>query len=131
MKIQISKTWKFIPIVLAGFLGMVCVTSPVMAQVTLSDQNTTIHITTNSSAGMDNWTTDGQNVLDQQWFWYRVGPSGGQSALNTLPSTYNQFSPGFVQASFTGATFLVTANLSLLGSSPGSGTSDLSLQFSV
>jgi len=102
-----------------------------MAQVTLADQNTTIHITTNSSAGMDNWTTDGHDILNQQWFWYRVGSVGGQSSLDTLPSTYTLLDAADLKATFTGATFVVTAKLSLTGSAPGNGVADLSLQFAV
>jgi len=127
----ISTARKFIPILLVSALGILCVAGSATAQVTLADQNTTIHITTNSSAGMDSWVTDGQSILNQQWFWYRVGPSGGQSSLDTLPSTYTQIDAADIKATFTGADFIVTAKLGLSGSAPGNGTADLSLQFTV
>jgi hypothetical protein len=126
-----SRVSKLIPIVLASLLGMLCVSNSAIAQLTLSDQNTTIHITTNSSAGMDSWTVDGQNVLDQQWFWYRVGNSGAQASLDTLPATYTFTDAADLTATYTGATFLVTAKFSLLGGLPASGTSDLGIQFRV
>jgi hypothetical protein len=80
---------------------------------------------------MNQWSIDGTSVLNQQWFWYRVGPSGGQSSLDTLPSTYTLTDPAILKSSYTGATFIVSATLSLLGGTSGSGNSDLSLQFRI
>jgi hypothetical protein len=34
---------------------------------------------------MFNWTVNGVNQLSQQWFWFRLGSSGGQSSIDTLP----------------------------------------------
>jgi hypothetical protein len=123
---QTAIFWVFLTL----FLAMGVVHSAV-ADVQLTDQNSTINIVTNSSSGMNNWTIDGTDVLNQQWFWYRVGPSGGQSSLDTLPSTYTLVDPATLKASFTGATFVVSATLSLLGGTSGSGNSDLSLQFRI
>ena len=110
---------------------LLCVPHSATAQVQLSDQNSTLNIVTNSSAGMDSWTIDGQNVLDQQWFWYRVGNVGGQSSLDTLPSTITLLDASDFKASYTGATFVVTLTLSLSGSTPGSGNSDLGIQIRI
>src|ERR1019366_2860784 len=129
---MISTVWK------SGIVGLVCLLGGLsapgsaMAQVTLTEENSTINIVTNSQAGMDSWTIDGHNVLDQQWFWYRVGNDPtGQHSLDTLPATYTLTDPADLKITFTGATFIVTANLSLVGSPSGNGTSDLSLQFKV
>jgi hypothetical protein len=103
-----------------------------MAQVTLTEENSIVNIVTNSQAGMNSWTIDGKQVLDQQWFWYRVGNDPtGQHSLDTLPATYVNIDASDVVASFTGATFIVTANLSLVGSASGNGTSDLTIQFKI
>ena len=110
---------------------VVASTRAVMGQVVLTEENSTINIVTNSQAGMNSWTIDGKNILDQQWFWYRVGSSGGQSSLDTLPATYTLVDPSDLNASFTGSTFVVSATLSLSGSPSGDGTSDLSIQFKV
>jgi hypothetical protein len=127
----ILTVWKFGTAALVGILGVLCAPGSATAQVQLTEENSTVNIVTNSSAGMNSWTIDGNNVLSQQWFWYRVGPSGGQFSLDTLPSTYTLTDPATLQASFTGATFVVSATFSLVGSSPGAGTSDLSIQFKV
>jgi hypothetical protein len=52
--------------------------------VTLVDRNSTLSFDLASEAGMYNWTVDGVNHLHKQWFWYRLGDSGGESPLNTL-----------------------------------------------
>jgi hypothetical protein len=52
--------------------------------VTLADGNSVVQINTGSQAGMFNWSVDGVNQLSQQQFWYRIGPAGGESTINTL-----------------------------------------------
>jgi hypothetical protein len=106
-----------------AFVGLVCVgsflcaTLPTAAQiVTLANQDSTASINLGSQGGMYNWTVDGINVLDQQWFWYRVdGDPTGQHSLDTLPLTYAQFSPSYVSASYTGLSFIIAANFQLYG----------------
>lgn len=34
--------------------------------------------------GAYNWTVDGVNHLYRQWYWFRVGPSGGEATVDTL-----------------------------------------------
>jgi PEP-CTERM motif-containing protein len=53
---------------------------------TMTDGNSvaTVNLGGGSGAlGMNSWTINGQNQLQQQWFWFRVG-SGAQSSLNSL-----------------------------------------------
>src|SRR3989442_15907678 len=52
--------------------------------ITLSDNNSHAQIDPTSQAGMSNWFVDGQNQLQQQWFWYRIGNLGGESSINTI-----------------------------------------------
>ena len=80
---------------------------------------------------MYNWSIDGQDILAQQWFWFRVGNGPGQSSLDSLPSAVTLTTPSTVTASFTGTSFIVTLNLSLVGGAAGSGTSDLSIQANI
>jgi hypothetical protein len=54
--------------------------------LTFSDQNSSVSVTPSSSAGMNSWTINGQNVAVQQWFWYAIG-SGNQTTLDTLGLT--------------------------------------------
>src|SRR5664280_2209070 len=57
---------------------------PATAQIQLIDQNSSVTIVTNSSAGQNHWVVDGSDVLHQQWFWYRVGNTGGQNSICLL-----------------------------------------------
>jgi hypothetical protein len=127
-----TASWRLSILVCVCTLGILCAPGSAMAQVTLTEENSTVNIVTNSQAGMNNWIIDGQDVLDQQWFWYRVGGDPtGQHSLDTLPATYTLTDPSTLQASYTGATFIVSATFSLVGSPAGNGTSDLSIQFKV
>jgi hypothetical protein len=120
-----------VSVIVACVLAVLYISPSATAQVQLTDQNAVLNVVTNSSAGMNSWTIDGQNVLAQQWFWYRVGNVGGQSSLDTLPSTITLVDPADLAASYTGSTFVVTLTLSLNGSTPGSGNSDLGIQIKI
>ena len=41
--------------------------------VVLTNGNSTVAIKPDGPIGMSDWRIDGQNQLNQQWFWYRVG----------------------------------------------------------
>ena len=45
----------------------------------LVDGSSTADINVGSSQGMYNWSVQGQNELNQQWFWYQVGNQPGAS----------------------------------------------------
>ena len=60
---------------------------------TLTDLNTTVQINHDDQAGIDDWDVGGVSHLDHQWFWYRVGPTGPENSLDTLPATVNGFTP--------------------------------------
>jgi hypothetical protein len=51
--------------------------------ITLTDGNTTAIVDPYSSAGMKYWSVNGQNQLNQQWFWYRID-GGAQQSIDTI-----------------------------------------------
>jgi hypothetical protein len=59
---------------------------PSAAQVVLVDNNATAAIDPSSQRGMYEWAVDGQNQLQQEWFWYGVG-SGAVRSLDTISAT--------------------------------------------
>ena len=66
-------------------LAFVALAAPIQANpVTISHNNSSATIDFTSSSGMYNWTVDGMDHLNRQWFWYRVGNTGPESGLNTL-----------------------------------------------
>lgn len=66
-------------------LGVALVTPADATTFTLTDLNSSAQIHDASQSGMSSWTVNGVNQLAQQWFWFRVGSTGGQSSIETLP----------------------------------------------
>ncbi|MGD0745227.1 MAG: PEP-CTERM sorting domain-containing protein [Verrucomicrobiota bacterium] len=94
---------------------------------TLSSGNSSVGIDLGSQAGMYNWTVDGQNQLNQQWFWYRVGSSGPEASIDTIGTpTVNLISPSILDTTYFASLFSVDVLYSLVGVALGSGASDLS-----
>src|ERR1051326_7833451 len=52
--------------------------------VTLVNNNSLAQINTASQAGMFRWTIDNQNVLNQQWFWYRAASQTREFSIDTI-----------------------------------------------
>jgi len=112
---------------------------PATAQVQLIDQNSSVTIVTNSSAGQNHWVVDGSDVLHQQWFWYRVGNTGGQNSIDTLPAQFalsdtDPFTDSHLDtlsALYTGAGFTIQLRLSLQGGAVGSQTADMDEQIKI
>jgi hypothetical protein len=79
---------------------------------------------------MNNWTVDGHNYLDQQWFWYSVGNSA-PSSIDTLTLTGDSVSGNVLNTSYTGNGFTLGVSYTLTGSTPGSGQSTLGVNITV
>jgi hypothetical protein len=99
---------------------------------TLVDSGSTATVDFNSSAGMSSWTVDGQNQLNQQWFWYRVGSSGVAMPINSI-STAAVVTSGAngVTATYQNTDFALTIDYSLVGGGVGSGYADITEDISV
>lgn len=95
---------------------------------TLSDLNSTVSISSATQAGMFNWTVDGTNHMYQQWFWYRLGNTGGQSSFDTLAVVGVVASSSLLQLTYAGSGFNATVTYSLLGGTAGSHSSDVGEQ---
>jgi hypothetical protein len=52
------------------------------ATVTVTDLNTTVSVS--DTDGMTSWVVDGQEMMFQQWFWFRVGEAGGEQSISSL-----------------------------------------------
>ena len=57
---------------------------PVPVVYNLTDDNSTISVDLTGGAGMSSWTVEGTNQLAKQWFWYRVGTTGGETPIDNL-----------------------------------------------
>ncbi|MGH7993003.1 MAG: hypothetical protein ACREDQ_05770 [Limisphaerales bacterium] len=99
---------------------------------TLSSGNSSASIDVESQTGMYNWMVDGQNQLNQQWFWYRTANSGPAASIDTISSpTASLLTACILSTTYANAQFSVNVLYSLVGGAPGSGTSDLSEQISI
>lgn len=99
---------------------------------TIADGNSVASVDTSSQSGMFNWTVDGVSSLFQQWFWYRVGPTGGESSIDTLTEISAGTSNGNLDPSherlnvlYAGAGFTIGLDFILAGGAPGSGVADI------
>ncbi|MFZ1073829.1 MAG: PEP-CTERM sorting domain-containing protein [Verrucomicrobiia bacterium] len=94
---------------------------------TLTSGNSSASINLGSQAGMYNWSVDGQNQLNQQWFWYRVGSSGPEASIDTIGMpTVQAYGTSILDTTYTSSKFSLSVDYTLTGGAPGSGVSDLS-----
>lgn len=105
------------------------------ASIMLRDANSIALFDLASASGLHSWTVDGNEYMYQQWFWYRAGPNGPESSIDTLrldgdpvmtdmnhdPDHYEDT----LYARYLGAGFKVELWFILAGGAQGSGVSDL------
>jgi hypothetical protein len=97
--------------------------------VTLNDSGSSATINLDSSAGMFNWSVDGQDQLNQQWFWYRTD-GGIARPINTIgTASYTTYtgSDGIneVVATYANSQLQLTIDYFLQGGGVGSGNADM------
>jgi hypothetical protein len=128
---------------MAVFVSLILPAQVTRAQVTLDALNSSVTVNnTGASAGVVNWTIDGQNVLNSsqsglQWFYFSTGltPPAAQGIQNIQNvgspsvSTVSQPTPGTATFTTTYANTVGDYNLQmtylLTGNAPGSGTGGL------
>jgi len=111
-------------------------TGPAAADVMLADANSTASINLGGGSGplgMYSWNVDGTNHMYQQWFWYRVGPDGGEQSIDALTpdgdpvltDTDGDGNDDTVSLPYLGTGFDLEVRFKLVGGAPGSGVSDI------
>ena len=105
---------------------------------TLADGNSSAEIDPTSGSGMFNWTIDGVNQLNQQWFWYRVGSNGGEASIGSLAlnvaiasDTNGSGDDDTLFVRHIGNGFEIETKYSLLGGSAGSNVADMAEQIKI
>lgn len=113
------------------------------AIITLTDGNSSANIDPDPAVGPSgtlDWIMDGVDQLDRQWFWYRLGPTGGEAPIDSLDLVgTNAFSTNFepndnglfILYSDPDDRFTIDITYVLTGGSPGSGVSDIAEQIRV
>jgi hypothetical protein len=106
---------------------VVGVAPAVAGTITLTDQNSSVIIDPNSNSGLENWSVEGQNQLNQEWFWYRLS-GGSLSSIDTLgsPTISNTAAPNVATIAYSGTNGLTTSvNYTLNGDVTGSDDSQI------
>jgi len=96
--------------------------------VSLTNANSVVEISTNSSAGAYTWSVDGVDQLSQQWFWFRVGSVDPEQSLNSLstPTVSTNADGRGMTAFYSNHIFTIQVDYHLTGGQEGSGRSSLS-----
>jgi hypothetical protein len=117
---------------LAGVFAAVAPQRSDAALLTLIDGNASADFDTATPSNNYNWFVDSSDKLAQQAFWYRIGSSGPESSVHTLPigvqgTTDGNFdgNPDSLFVRYNGAGFRIETTYTLRGGSPGSGASDM------
>ncbi len=109
---------------------------PAAADVMLVDANSTASISLGGGSvpiGMYSWSVDGTDHMYRQWFWYRVGPTGGEQSIDALTpdgdpvltDTDGDGNADSVSLPYLGTGFDLEVRFKLVGGDPGSGVSDI------
>jgi hypothetical protein len=100
--------------------------------ITLSNGNSSVTINPASSAGLENWSINGQNQINQEWFWYRAGGSGAESSIDTISSASTQLydttgdgQNDVADITYANSSLDISVLYRLSGGQSGSYTSDL------
>lgn len=76
--------------------------------------------------GMNNWTVlNGQNELNQQWFWYAVGNNAPQSIDTISGATTLSTGPNDLTVTYQNSQLSVNVEYDLTGNGVGSGSADM------
>src|SRR5579872_6806787 len=99
--------------------------------VSMTDGNSSVNIDPASQAGMSNWTVDGANQVNQQWFWYRVG-SGTAASIDTIGTpTVTHPTLNSLNTTYANSQLSVEAVFTLTGGAVGSGNSGMGEQIRI
>jgi hypothetical protein len=111
---------------LLGVLALGLASAPeAKANFTLTHQNSTFTVNPDAQAGAFDWVVDGVDQLFQQWFWFRIGPTGGESSINTISAPVVSAAGRVGEITYTGGGIIVDVLYTLTGGTNGSQRSDV------
>jgi len=128
MKTQVC-AWGIIIGLVVAMSVSICPAAPI---ATITDEDSTASFDLGGGTGMYSWAIGDVEHLAQQWFWYRVGSTGGERAIDTLGSRFH----GTTDANFDGdhetlyvryedGQLRVTVMFVLNGAEPGNPSADI------
>ena len=102
--------------------------------VTLTHNNSTARINTSGglSSGMTDWSVDGLDPLQLQWFWYRAGAMTSEARIDAISAPIiNMTSARQSTISYFNGSFGVSVDYLLTGGSAGSGFASINEVISI
>jgi hypothetical protein len=117
-----------------GLVGVVLGSAAlaIASPIVIVDGNSTVRVDTSSDVGMFSWEVDGVQHIARQWFWYRVGDTGPEYAVNTLGAPIINLTDGDADGSadtlymkYTGSGLRIEITYVLTGGAAGSMVSDI------
>jgi len=125
----VAKQWMRPSVVMAMLLTLLAIQTEAQTY-DLSARNTSLDIdVAGGTPGLSDWTVNGVNQLDQQWFYYSVGGGDVNSidTIGTFSTQYENFgnSP-FLNQTYSNSTVFVTTDYTLQSQPSGSGQAKLS-----
>jgi hypothetical protein len=113
------------PLLMIGLLLLVA--APGNAEfVTLTSANSTVKIDPSSTSGVFDWLVDGVDQLYQEWFWFRIGDTGGESGVNAISEPeVVQAQNNVAEITYQNQDMKMSILFTLGGGGLGSGASDL------
>lgn len=99
----------------------------------LTNGNSSVSIKADGDYGMSDWTVDCIPQLYRQWFWYRVGDTGGEKTINKLSLiSAEQTSPSTLTTLYKKHNqFSIEVSYTLLGGAEDTGYSTIGEQIKV
>ena len=99
---------------------------------TLADANASARIDVSSQTGLRDWTVDGQDRLNQEWFCYRIGSAGPEASIDTIscPAVVQQ-TASTLKTTYANNRISIQVLYSLTGGSSGSGAASVSEQIQI
>jgi hypothetical protein len=99
----------------------------------LTSGNSSVTIKADGDYGMSDWTVDCMPQLYRQWFWYRVGSTGGEKTINQLNLiSADQTSDSTLTTLYKkSGQFSIEVSYTLLGGAEGTGYSTIGEQIKV
>jgi hypothetical protein len=119
------------PVVRLGILGTMLSQAGIAYPCiyTMASGNVSINFEPGSQGGLSDLTVDGQNQLNQQGLWYRIGNTGPEKSVAL--SSVSQPTASTLQATYATSKVRIDVLYSLVGGTDGSGVASLSEQIRI
>jgi len=105
------------------------------ANLTVVDGNSSVTVDDSSAAGMHTWVVDGVDQMYQQWFWYRIGSTGGEQSIDELSApdstVIDLANVDVISIVYTFGGLTIETTYTLHGGAIGSNQSDIGEQVTI